>query len=69
VIEESTRLGRCGLEAAEVEVVFEEQGEPEDRSGEEERVDAVEDATVAWEHGAGVFDASTALDGRLEQVT
>ena len=40
------------LEAAEAEGVFEEEDEPEDRGGEEEGVDAVEDASVAGEHGA-----------------
>jgi hypothetical protein len=34
------------LEAAEVEVVFEEEDEPKDWGGEEEGVDAVEDAAL-----------------------
>ena len=41
---------------------------PEDGCGEEEGVDAVEDSAVAGEHGAGVFDACSALDGGLEEV-
>ena len=51
------------LEAAEAKVVLDEEGEPEDRRGEEEGVDAVEDASVAGEDGAGVFDACSSLDG------
>src|SRR6266853_978980 len=35
------------LKAAEAEIVLEEEGEPEDGCGEEEGVDAVEDAAVA----------------------
>ena len=34
----------------------------------EESVDAVEDAAVAGEDGAGVFDAGAALEGGLEEV-
>ena len=56
------------LEAAEAEGVFEEESKPEDGSGEEEGVDAVEDASVAGKHGAGVFDACSALDGGFEEV-
>jgi hypothetical protein len=41
-------------------VILEEEDEPEDGGGEEEGVDAVEDATVAGEHAAEVFDACTA---------
>jgi hypothetical protein len=44
------------LEAAETEVVLDEEDEPEDGCGEEESIDAVEDASVAGEHGAGVLD-------------
>ena len=49
-------------------MVLEEEGEPEDGGGEEEGVDAVEDAAVAGEHGAGVFDACAAFDGGFEEV-
>ena len=38
-------------------MILEEEDEPEDGGGEEEGMDAVEDAAVAREHGAGVFDA------------
>jgi hypothetical protein len=55
-------------EAPEAEGVLEEEGEPEDGGGEKESVDAVEDASVAGEHGSGVFDAGSALDGGLEEV-
>ena len=48
--------------------VFDDEREPEDGSGEEQGVDAVEDAAVAGEHGAGVFDAGAALEGGLEEV-
>jgi len=57
-----------GLEAAEVEVVLDDEGEPEDGGGEEEGVDAVEDSAVAGEHGSGVLDAGSALDGGLEEI-
>ena len=56
------------LEATEAEGVFEEEDVPEDGCGEEEGVDAVEDATVSGEHGSGVFDSCAAFDGGLEQV-
>src|SRR6266851_9572462 len=56
------------LEAAEAEIVLEEEDEPEDGGGEKQGVDAVEDAAVAGEHGAGVFDACAALDGGFEEV-
>jgi len=65
---EGGRGGLMRLEAAQAEGFLEEEGEPEDGGGEEEGVDAVEDAAVAGEHGAGVFDAGAALDGGLEQV-
>jgi len=61
------RLGG-GLEAAEVEVVLEDEGEPEDGCGQEEGVDAVEDAAVSGEHGSGVLDACSALDGGFKEV-
>src|ERR1700677_4303531 len=59
----------CALEAAEVEVVFEDEDEPEDGSGQEQGIDAVEDAAVAWKDGAGVFDACAAFDGGFEEVS
>src|SRR5687767_11071953 len=44
-------------------------GEVEDRGqAEEDRVEAVEDATVAREDGAEVLDAEVALDHRLAEV-
>ena len=57
-----------GLEAAEAEVVLEEQDVPENRRSEEKGVDAVEDATVAGQHGSGVLDACATLDGGLKEV-
>ena len=66
---EDRSVGCCGgLEAAEAKVVLEEEDVPEDRSGKEEGVDAVEYAAVSGEHSAGVFDACSALDGGLEEV-
>ena len=56
------------LEPAEAEGVFEEEHTPQDGCGEQQRVDAVEDAAVAGQHGAGVLDAGAALDRRLQQV-
>ena len=56
------------LEAAEGEVVADSDDEPEDGRGDEEGVDAVEDAAVAGEDGAGVFDSGTALKGGLEEI-
>src|SRR5271170_820967 len=58
----------ASLEAAEAEVVLEEEDEPKDWSGEEKGVDAVEDAAVTGKHGAGVLDACAALDGGFEEV-
>ncbi len=59
---------RLSLEAAEGEVVADGDDEPEDGGGDEEGVDAVEDAAMAGEEGAGVLDAGTALEGGLEEV-
>ncbi|MCU1319496.1 MAG: hypothetical protein JWP98_1014 [Edaphobacter sp.] len=49
-------------------MVLEDQGEPEDGCGEEEGVDAIEDAAVSGEHGSGVFDTGSTLDGGFEEV-
>lgn len=40
----------------------------DDGTGEDVRVEAVEDAAVAWDEGAGVFDASVALEYALDEV-
>jgi hypothetical protein len=53
---------RCEkLEASEGEVVADGDDEPEDGSSDEEGVDAIENAAVAGQDGAGVFDSGTAL--------
>ena len=57
------------LESTETEVVLYQQDVPEDWCCEKEGVDAVEDSTVSGEHGAGVFDSCSALDGGLEEIT
>src|ERR1700691_4231197 len=41
---------------------------PYDRGGEDETVDAIEDAPVAWEQASGVFHRGAALVGRLDQI-
>ncbi len=63
------KQGRKWLEAAEGEVVADGDDEPEDGGGQEEGVDAVEDAAVAGEEGAGVFDACAALERGFEEVS
>ena len=60
---------QSGLEAAEAEVVLDEKDEPEDWSGKEQSVDAVEDAAVARKEGAGVFDACATLDSGFQKIT
>lgn len=62
------RTRAAGLETAEADGVFEDQGVPKDGGGKKEGVDAVEDAAVTREEGAGVLDAGAALDGGLEQI-
>ena len=42
--------------------------EPEDGGGDEEGVDAVEDAAVAGKDGAGVLDACAAFEGGFEEI-
>src|SRR5581483_1400956 len=56
------------LEAAQRIELADDEDEPEHGGRQEERVDAVKDAAVAWEHGAGVLDAGSALEGGLQQV-
>src|SRR5258708_2711102 len=41
---------------------------PQHGSGEEQGVDAVEHASVAGEKRSGIFDSSTALDERFDQI-
>ena len=55
-------------EATQAEGVFEQEDAPQGGGGDEEGVDAVEDAAVAREQGPGVFDADAALNGGFEQV-
>src|SRR5580658_148831 len=56
------------LEASECEELADDEDEPQDGGGQEQGVDAVEDAAVAGEQGAGVLDAGPALEGGLEEV-
>ena len=41
---------------------------PDNRNGEDERVDTIEDAAVSGEERAGIFHACAALVGGFEQV-
>jgi hypothetical protein len=41
---------------------------PQGGGGQEQGVDAVEDASVAWQHGAGILYAGAALDSRFDQI-
>lgn len=41
---------------------------PHDWGGEDEAVDAIQDAPVAWEQASGVFHRGAALVGRLDQI-
>lgn len=57
------------LEATEGEVVADCDDKPEDGSGEQESVDAIEDSAVAGKDSTGVFDPGTAFEGRLEKIS
>ncbi len=67
----STHTGiskRQALKPPQPEIVLEQEDVPEDGCCEEQGVNAVEDAAVAGEHGAGIFDARAAFDGGFEKV-
>src|SRR5579871_730711 len=56
------------LETAQAEGVLEQEDEPKDGGGKQKSIDAVENASVAGEHGAGVLDACSTLDGGFQEV-
>lgn len=48
--------------------VPQQKGVPQDGGGEQEGVDAVEDAAMAGKEGSGIFDAGAAFDGGFQEV-
>src|ERR1700761_2455276 len=63
-----TRFSELNSETSECEELADDEDEPEDGRGQEEGVDAVEDAAVAGEEGAGVLHLCATFQCGLEEV-